>query len=136
MKLTSENVNSVFMDCLYKEGEDTTEHIKAEGIMITVGFHPERLENHKDDIQAMLYCLPDDFQEDKGSGQSFLNACKDKDSKQWTGLHKRMEELFQLGIAAGLAKWKMPREMWRFFPGGMPYVVILNTKSTIIHYKS
>jgi len=124
MKLTSENVEQVFMDCLFKDGENTENHIQAEGIMDTVGFHPERLESHKEDVQAMLQELPNDFQTEKGGGMSFLNACNDKDGHQWTDLHLRMGQLFQLGIGLKLVKWIMPREMWAAFPGGMPYVVV------------
>lgn len=127
MELTSENVEQVFMDCLYKDGEDTAGHIKVEGIQSTIGFHPERLTKHKENVQAMLQDLPDNFHKDKGGGWSFLNACDDKNGKQWTDLHQRMEQLFQLGIALKLAKWQMPRALWATLPGGMPYVVILES---------
>ena len=125
MKLTSENVSEVFMDCLFRDGEDTDNHVKAEGITATVGFHPDRIETHKEDVAAMLACLPDEFQSKKSGGWSFLNACNDKYGRQW-GEHQNMEQLFQLGIALGLAKWLMPREMWAMCPGGMPYVAVLN----------
>ena len=120
MKLTSENVEQVFMDCLYQAGEDTAAHIKAEGIMSTVGFHPDRLSGYKEDVQIMLQCLPEEFYK----GWSFLNACNDKDDYQWTDLHQRMEQLFQLGIGLGLAKWQMPRTMWSILLGDMPYVIV------------
>lgn len=123
-KLTSEKVNSVFQDCLFREGEDTTSHIKAEGVMKTVGFHPVRLESHKLEIVELLQELPEEFQETKGGGWSFLNACLDKNGNQWTGLHSVMEELFLLGIAAGKVKFQLPRHMWAVLPGGMPYLVI------------
>ncbi len=123
MDLTSENVSTVFMDCLFQDGEDTDNHVKAEGIRSTVGLHPERLESHRDTVAAMLACLPDEFHANKGGGWSFLNVCMDKDGHQW-GEHQNMEQLFQLGIALDLAKWQMPREMWWTLPGGMPYVVI------------
>lgn len=126
MDLTNENVEVVFMDCLFKDGENTENHIKVEGIQNTVGFHPERLTAHKEDVQAMLQFLPDEFQKGKGGGWSFLNACNDKDGSQWTGSHQRMEQLCQLGIGLGLAEWQLPREMWAILPGGMPYVVVLN----------
>jgi hypothetical protein len=125
MKLTSENVEKVFFDCLFKKGENTNEHIKAEGLTQTVGFHPERLSGHKEDVLTMLQELPDEFQQSKGGGWSFLNACNDKNGRQWSDLHQRMEQLFQLGIALKLAKWQMPREMWSLFPGGMPYITVL-----------
>ena len=79
MELTSENVNEVFTDCLFKEDENTDNHIKAEGIQNTIGFHPGRIESHKEDVKTMLECLPDDFQAEKGGGMTFLNACNDKD---------------------------------------------------------
>ena len=122
--LDPEKVNTIFMDCLFKEGEDTSKYVKAEGITMNVGFHPERLESHKAEIATMLEELPEDFKESGGGGMSFLNACKDKHGKQWTGLHQRMEQLFQLGIGVGKVKSLMPREMWGALPGGMPYYVV------------
>ena len=44
--LTADRVNSIFMDCLFKDGEDTSGHIVAEGIVQTVGLHPGRVEVH------------------------------------------------------------------------------------------
>ena len=35
-----------------------------------------------------------------------------------------MEQLLTLGIGLGYAKYLMPREMWKMFPGGMPYFQI------------
>ncbi len=123
-KLDPQRVEAIFLDCLFKEGEDTSKHIKAEGVIRNVGFHPERLENHKAEIVAMLEELPDEFKESGGGGMSFLNACNDKHGNQWTGLHLRMEQLFQLGVGIGKAKSLMPREMWGALPGGMPYYVV------------
>ncbi len=124
--INPERVNEIFMDCLFQVGEDTNNHIKAEGITRNVGFHPERLESYRAEIVAMLDELPDDFKESGGGGMSFLNACNDKHGNQWTGLHLRMEQLFQLGIGIGKVKYPMPREMWSVLPGGMPYYVITN----------
>ena len=121
VSITAENmasrVNEVFMDCLFRDGEDTTNHIVAEGIMSTYGFHPERLETHRNDIKELLERLPDEFKE----GWSFLNACNDRDGEQWTGLHTTMEQLVVLGIALGFASYLMPRDLWSVMPGGMPY---------------
>mgnify|MGYP001566155891 FL=1 len=122
--LNPERVDAIFMDCLFREGEDTSKYVKAEGIVRNVGFHPERLENHKAEIVALLDELPEQFKESSGGGWSFLNACMDKHGNQWTGLHRTMEQLFQLGIGIGKVKGLMPREMWGALPGGMPYYVI------------
>ena len=124
MKLTSENVEMIFLDCLFKEDEDHSDFIPAQGITSNVGFHPARLESHKEEIKSMLSELPETFMESSGGGWSFLNACQNANGEQWTGLHQRMEQLFQLGIAIKAAKFLMPREMWKVLPGGMPYVSV------------
>ena len=123
-KLTAENVVKVFEDCLFHDGEDTNNHVKAEGITMTVGFHPGRLDKHRKKIEAMLQELPNEFQKSGGSGWSFLNACMDKHGNQWTGLHRTMEQLFLLGIAIGKVQCQLPKEMWSALPGGMPYYVV------------
>ncbi len=121
--LTTEHVEKVFIDCLFKEGEDTSKHVKAEGIVTTVGFNPERLEIHKQEIEDMLNELPDQFKKSVGGGWSFLQACMDKHGNQWAE-HPTMEKLFQLGIAIGKVTCQLPREMWSSLPDGMPYYVI------------
>lgn len=124
--LTADRVETIFMDCLFQDGENMDNHVKAEGVTSIVGFHPARLESHRAEIVAMLDELPDTFRASVGGGWSFLNACQDKHGNQWTGLHQRMEQLFQLGIAIGKVKCCTPREMWPILPGGMPYYVVLD----------
>lgn len=125
MKLTADNVNTVFLDCLFtneelKNGEPTEGYIEANGIMTNVGFHPGRLESHRADIASMLSELPDSFMVGGGDGMSFLNACMTKDDEQW-GEHKNVEQLFLLGMASKFVTELMPRELWGSLPGGMPY---------------
>jgi hypothetical protein len=122
--LKSERVEAIFMDCLFKEGEDTTNHVKAKGITSNVGFHPERLTGHKTEIELMLDELPDSFKKTGGGGMSFLQACEDKHGNQWTDSHQRMEQLFQLGFGTGKVECLLPSDMWAMLPGGMPYYVI------------
>ena len=123
-RLDPERVDAIFIDCMFRKDEDTSKHIKAEGITITVGFHPERLENHRVEIEAMLDELPKEFKESSGGGWSFLNACDDKHGNQWTDRHQQMERPFQLGIGIGKVSSLLPREAWSSLPGGMPYYVI------------
>lgn len=122
--LTQNRVEEIFRDCLFQEGEDASNHVRAEGIQMVVGFHPARLDGHKAEIQAMLGELPDDFKESGGGGASFLIACMDRHGEQWTGLHQRMEQLFQLGLAIGKVKCLMSRALWPLLPGGMPYYLV------------
>jgi hypothetical protein len=122
--LNSERVEAIFMECLFQEGEDTTGYISALGIRSDVGFHPQRLQSHRQEIEAMLDELPNEFKKSSGGGSSFLHACNDKHGNQWTDLHQRMEQLVQLGFGIGKVQYQLPRAMWSFLPGGMPYIVI------------
>ena len=124
MKLNAENVEDVFMDCLFKDGEvefyEPKDMIMTEGIRNSMGFNPERIEKHREDVKSMLSQLPEPFFKQIGGGWSFLNAIETRDGEQWAE-HKNVEQLLTLGIGLGYASYLMPREMWKMFPGGMPY---------------
>jgi len=124
MNLSSNNVTKTFMDCLFKNDEDKTNHVKVEGIVSIFGFYPERLQSHYEDIKSMLSELPIDFRTTHGGGMSFLEACNDCNGIQWTGEHQVMEQLFVMAIGLDLAKYCSPKETWQVFPGGVPYIAI------------
>lgn len=127
MELSSENVTSTFKGCLFKEDElDTAKDVAivAEGVMMTIGFEPERLESAKDDVLSMLKCLDPTFFRSEGGGWSFLNMCNDGEGKQWTGEHRVMDELVCLALALKLCSYGLGREFWDAFPGGMPYITV------------
>lgn len=102
--------------------------VLVEGILNQFGFKKERLEKHRQEVHDMLFNLPEMFQQDKGGGWSFLNACQDKNDVQWTGLHKMMDALFSLGQGLGYVTCQMPRSLWSILPGGMPYYSIHELK--------
>jgi len=127
MKLTSKNVSEIFEDCMFREDELVDGHpeppmIEVEGILAKFGLHKGRIEAHTPEIVDLLTQLPPQFRESTGGGWTFLNACHTAEGEQW-GEHRNMEQLFVLGIAAGKARWCMPKDMWKVLPGGMPYVV-------------
>lgn len=122
--LTPQNVEGVFIDCLFQDGEDTTDHIIAEGIVLTVGFHPGRIEENRQEIHDMLAELPDEFKVSGGGGHSFLEARLDRHGNQWTSSDRAQEQLVQLGIAIGEVEYFLPRESWRSYPFGMPYFMV------------
>lgn len=123
--LSADNVENIFIDCLYNDGEDTSDHILAEGVMLNAGFKPEKIEEHRQEIHNMLADLPDQFKESTGGGGwSFLQACVDKNNRQWTGMHQTMDQLVLLGLAIGEVEYCLPRELWPALPGGMPYFVV------------
>lgn len=122
-------LNDVFLDCLYREdevvdGKPPEGTAKVAGITMDYGFHPGRLESHRMQVLSWLTLLPHTFRKNSGGGWSFLMAATQEDGLQWTDLHKRMEELFVLGIALGYASFLVQREMWKVLPGGMPYIVL------------
>ena len=121
--LTAKKVDTIFRDCLFKDGEDITNYIKAEGLVHPVGFNPERLESHKVEIRELLMELPTEFMKSGGGGWSALNMVMDKHGNQWAE-HINMEQLVQLGEATGLVTCQLPRDLWSALPGGMPYYVV------------
>lgn len=123
VKLTASAVNVIFTDCLFKEGEDTSDRVAVEGVVSNFGFHPARIESHREEIVALLTLLPKEFHEHAGGGYSFLNACMTNNGTQW-GEHVNVEQLLVLGIGIGRAKILLPRDMWSAMPGGMPYFMV------------
>ena len=133
LTINPDEVEQAFLDCLYKQGEleglppgeAPVGVVAVESIMGKYGFHPERLESRRQQVATWLSALPTEFHSSGGGGWSFLNACNQADGQQWTGLHRRMEQLFCLGMGLGLAKCQMPRDLWSVLPGGMPYYSVL-----------
>jgi len=123
MELTVENLESVVSDCLFKKDEDRGNYVEGSGVILRFGFHPERLEKHRADIEDMLNQLPDEFKKNSGGGYSFGMAYRRKDGVHW-GEHRHIDTLLCLGIAIGKARTQFPRDMWNIFPGGLPYFVI------------
>ena len=124
MKLTAEKVEVIFLDCLFKDGEDTTNYIPVQGLTRRFGFHPGRLNSHREEIIELLNELPEPFMEKKGGGWTFLKACNTKDGELW-GQHPNMEQLFCLGMGIGKVKCLTPREIWPYMPGGRPYYCVM-----------
>jgi len=130
MKLTAENVKKTLLDCLFTDEElkacngKPEKFVMAEGVMMKVGFHPERLESHRAEVSSMLSELPPEFMHDNPSGGwSFLNACMTKNGEQW-GEHPNIDELLLLGFGLNMVKYLLPRPVWKAMPGGVPYFIV------------
>ena len=108
-----------------KDGNPLIEIVEVEALVSKFGFHPLRIQEHKNDIIDFLEELPDEFRSSVGGGRSFLNACNDEYGNQW-GEHRNIEQLFALGIAINKVKFMIPRDMWPVMPGGVPYVVYID----------
>lgn len=118
----AERVTDLFMKCLFQEGEPTEGAIVVPGITATFGFHPGRVAEARDAIRDVASAIvTDDFRKGGGGGMSFLQLCMTRNGEHW-GEHANCQELCCLSIAAGIAEWCAPRELWAILPGGMPYV--------------
>lgn len=136
MKIDPQRVEQLYRECLAEvpdprpteaELADNPEFTLVEGIMHTSVFDTLKLWANRDEIVEMLSWLPMDFRDDTtnggAGGWSFLNACEDREGVLW-GSHMGMDQLFQLGIGLGVARYLMPRKLWSAFPGGMPYLSV------------
>lgn len=123
MKLSSKNVEDIVRDSLCHTVE--SDGITIDGVVGTYKFNSDKLESHRTEIESMLSQLPNEFKKSGGGGWSFLNACDDKNGKQWTSFHQTMEQLFCLGMGINKVECQLPKEMWELMPGGMPYYMIL-----------
>ncbi len=124
MKPDADELRELMRYCLFAEGEPTQPRIEVPGITATFCFHPGRIVEKRSAIAEQLAGLPFPFHQGKGDGWSFLNACMDQHDRQW-GEHMDMQALMVLGIAAGLVRYCLPRDMWDVLPGGVPFFVVL-----------
>lgn len=133
MELKASEVSRIFIDCLFPENymelPMDTKCIMVEGITRTFGFKADKIEEHVSEIKALLDELQPEFHEEIGGGYTFMSMPFDKNGTQW-GEQINAQELMVLGIAAGWAKYLMPRPLWVAFPGGVPYIMIPKDRDT------
>ena len=144
-ELTAQNVQNVVMNCLLKDQElpkipeeiiqdeqavlDFLQKagvncVPGHGAMLHAFFHKGRLEESAGQIKDMLRQLPEAFDANgEGGGHSFLCACVNRQEELW-GQHRDVDALLTLGIAAGLVRYLLPRDMWHVLPGQLPYFCI------------
>jgi hydroxylamine reductase (hybrid-cluster protein) len=114
-------VEEIFKNCLYSKGEDYSNMIQVEGVVMTVGFKPENLEKYREVIESFIPKLDPRFRE----GLSFLYLGTLSDGTEWTGLQKFFDLLLVLLIAIGRAEIVTPRELWHLEYGGVPKIKII-----------
>lgn len=100
---------------------ENDESLKVEGLVNNFAFDVGKIDENKSAIEDLLQLMPENFRKDVGGGWSFLQLCVDNNGEQW-GEHPDMEALVCLGIAADLAEYVLPRELWKALPGGVPYI--------------
>ena len=130
MDLTAEKVNECMAASMTQAERSVAEEMLdrgelhvVEGITRRFALDPAKLEANRSSIRELLDQLDDRFKGPEG-GWSFLQACVDKNGRQW-GEHPDMEALFVMGIGLGMVELCFPRDIWEALPGGMPYYRIL-----------
>ncbi len=121
-RLSAQRVEELLGECL--AGTNDVENVRVvPGITANFSVNMVEINRAKPEIANMLLQLEDTFMtgKGKGGGWSFLQACQDRRGRQWADLHRSMEALFVLGMAAELADCLAPRDLWSSLPGGMPY---------------
>ena len=126
MELTEGNVKTLMEACMAQTKEEVCTVV--EGIAHSYGMVLARVAENEETIVDLLAQLPVEFHEATGGGRSFLNACNNREGRQWADLHMSMESLFVLGMAAGWVKCLLPRDMWKVLPGEMPYYMVTTEK--------
>jgi hypothetical protein len=123
-------VQEAFLDSLYPDEELTGTQIPPEGavlvdgVMQKVGFHPDRLLKHKEEVSGWLKSLPEPFHKEGGGGWSFLEGCTEATGELWTGEQRIVDQLFCLGMGLGFVTCLVPRDLWIALPGGTPYYMV------------
>lgn len=134
IKLSSKVIDGFMYHLLLKEEEYAldlegvptifADMVKIEGFSGVFGFHHGRLQEIRNDIIELLSQLPKGFrEEEEGYGSSVMNACMDKDGRQW-GEQRDVDLLFCMSMALGLVSYSEERILWKVLPGGMPFAVI------------
>lgn len=135
MENIAERIDKIMTDVLFKDeeivdGKPSEDAVLVEGIVRNFSFHHSRLESHREEIRKIIAQMPKPFFRDSGGGWSTLNLCMTESGDQW-GEHRNVEALAVLAIGLKLGHFLMPRDMWKIFPGGMPYVMFENGDAAI-----
>lgn len=129
--LNAAKIESVFVDCLYSDEElkstgfPPKNMVKVEGITSKFGFNPKKIEKHRQEIHNFIQQLLSSFNE----GCSFINMSMDIENHLW-GEQRNSEQLLTLGLAIDELDYCLPKPMWLFLPGHMPYVEIKSSVSS------
>lgn len=129
MENKAEKVVELVKHCLFREEEikgmkEPPENaVIGEGVIGKMAFHPERLEEKRGDVRKILEDMHHGFMADGGGGWTFLNLPFDKHETQWCE-QPTASDLCAIGNAMGMVKYMFPRDDWKMFPGGVPYLSI------------
>lgn len=118
--LEYDRVNDLFAECAYPIGEKPNgPDIIVDSISGVQFIYRKKFQKHLPEVGKMIDDLPDEFFD--LSGPFSLLATR-RDGTMWTGEPMVMEKFLILAMAAGLAKFTLPRSAWKFLPNQLPYI--------------
>lgn len=107
MKLTSEKLDEIRVDCMFKNKDEIDPNapaIRVDGPIHSVILLASGLEKHHEEIHEMLLELPDSYRQGYGGGSSLIEAFHDRHGNVWAPHIMYIEELILIGIASGWMK--------------------------------
>lgn len=122
MELTSEHVQAIFDDCLYRD-EDEGEVQVVDSITYQFEFDRERLETHESSLRLMLSQMSALFFEDRGGGHTHQSLVRRRDGFEW-GESLDVDKLIGLSLGLDLVAFNFPREAWPGIGETAPFVKI------------
>lgn len=131
MRLTVENLDSVFQDCV--PDSDIEGSIIGECYLSRFAFSEAKIQEHRAEIMAMLLQLPADFMEStlKG-GCSVYSANVRADGTIWAKGSEDIERLFALGDAAKCVEaLTTDRNVWLLLPNRQPMYCVMDQAYTL-----
>lgn len=70
--INAERVIDLFSKCLLKEDENVSDFVEVESITSTVKFDTKTIDKFKDEIEEIIFSLPDNFKKSIG-GRLFIS---------------------------------------------------------------
>ncbi len=128
VRLDPERLKELMMACFFDPKRDSGDPIRVQ-VVHAADLHPGRLEEHREEITALLMELPAQFMASSGKGPgAFQAAAFDRHGRNWTGTDLMIETLFLLGLGIGKAeKCGLPGDLGATasqFSGGLPYFLV------------
>ena len=96
--LTPKTVEDMYVECVHRDGELTSEMLVAPSIRTTTTFSRSRIAQHRQSIRQLLAQLPATFRQAPDGERSTL-GCYTHGGRQWTQLPSEVDHLFALGVA-------------------------------------
>lgn len=120
LKLSTENVQAIYNDCLFRKDQGIEFAFLREGYYLTVLFDHEKIKEHNHDISRLCEQLPRKFMKSSREGDIFLNLWKNNEGQQWAKDHVVMDQLMIMGLATEKIELIVPT----YLTEGMPYIVV------------